>query len=250
LDEQRALITDYQRADEASKSASERKDEFLAILVHELRNPLAALAAATNTLEKTEHRGETASLAVTMVRRQVDHMSRLLEDLMNAARITHGLVQLRQEPVIMQDAIREAVEMTRQQVESRQHRLSLHLPEESIYVHADAIRLNQIIVNLLSNAVKYTPMGGTIDVRLTQVHGDAVLLVRDDGMGIAPELLPKIFEMYTRGSFPGQDDGLGIGLALVKGLIELHHGTIEARSAGEGCGSEFVVTLPLDRGDG
>jgi signal transduction histidine kinase len=227
LDEQRALITDYQRADEASKSASERKDEFLAILVHELRNPLAALAAATNTLEKTEHRGETASLAVTMVRRQVDHMSRLLEDLMNAARITHGLVQLRQEPVIMQDAIREAV-----------------------YVHADAIRLNQIIVNLLSNAVKYTPMGGTIDVRLTQVHGDAVLLVRDDGMGIAPELLPKIFEMYTRGSFPGQDDGLGIGLALVKGLIELHHGTIEARSAGEGCGSEFVVTLPLDRGDG
>jgi signal transduction histidine kinase len=251
LDEQRALITDYQRADQASKSASERKDEFLAILVHELRNPLAALASATNTLEKTEHRGEAASLALTVVRRQVDHMSRLLEDLMNAARITHGLVQLRLEPVSMQDAIREAVEMTRQQIESRQHRLTLHLPDDRIYVHGDAIRLNQIIVNLLSNSVKYTPMGGTIEVHLTRVRGDAVLLVRDDGMGIAPDLLPEIFEMYSRGSFLGQgrDDGLGIGLALVKGLVELHHGTGEARSAGEGCGSEFIVTLPLDRED-
>jgi signal transduction histidine kinase len=252
LDEQRALISDYQRADQASKSASERKDEFLAILVHELRNPLTALAAATNTLEKTENRGEAASLAVTMVRRQVDHMSRLLEDLMNAARITHGLVQLRLEPVRMQDAIREAVEMTQQQIESRQHRLSLQLPEEEIYVHGDAIRLNQIIVNLLTNSVKYTPMGGTIDVRLSQARGDAVLVVRDDGMGIAPEMLPQIFEMYSRGSLPDQsrDDGLGIGLALVKGLVELHHGTVEAKSAGEGCGSEFIVTLPLDRGDG
>jgi len=251
LDEQRALISDYQRADEASKSASERKDEFLAILVHELRNPLAALASATNTLEKTEHRGEAASLAVTMVRRQVDHMSRLLEDLMNAARITHGLVQLRLEPLSMQDAIREAVEMTRHQIESRQHRLSLHLPQQGIYVHGDAIRLNQIIVNLLSNSVKYTPMGGTIEVRLSQVHGDAVLVVSDDGMGISPEMLPKIFDMYSRASLTGggQDAGLGIGLALVKGLVELHHGTVEAKSAGEGCGSGFVVTLPLDRND-
>src|SRR4029453_8445114 len=118
-------------------------------------------------------------------------------------------------------------------------------------VQGDQIRLNQIIVNPLSNSVKYTPMGGTIDVKLTQVRGDAVLVVRDDGIGIAPDLLPKIFEMYSRGSFPGQgqDDGLGIGLALVKGLIDLHHGTIEVQSAGEGCGSEFIVTLPLDRGD-
>jgi PAS domain S-box-containing protein len=249
LDEQRAIISDYQRADQVSKNASERKDEFLAILVHELRNPLAALASATNTLEKTEHRGEAASLAVASVRRQVDHMSRLLEDLMNAARITHGLVQLRLEPVSMQDAIREAVEATRHQIESHQHRLSLHLPGDSICVHGDAVRLNQIIVNLLTNAVKYTPMGGTIDVRLTRTRSDAVLVVRDDGMGISAEVLPKIFEMYSRASLPahGTHDGLGIGLALVKGLVELHHGTIEARSPGEGCGSEFVVSLPLDR---
>jgi PAS domain S-box-containing protein len=252
LDEQRALITDYQRADQASKSASERKDEFLAILVHELRNPLAALASATQTLEKTEQQGAAPSLAVAIVRRQVDHMSRLLEDLMNAARITHGLVQLRLEAVRMQDAILEAVEATRHQIESRQHQLSLHLPDEPIFVHGDAIRLNQIIVNLLTNSVKYTPMGGTIDVRLTRVRGDAVLVVRDDGMGIAPEMLPKIFDMYSRASLPGggQDDGLGIGLALVKGLVELHQGTVEAKSAGEGCGSEFIVTLPLDRDDG
>jgi PAS domain S-box-containing protein len=252
LDEQRAMISEYQRADQASKSASERKDEFLAILVHELRNPLAALASATRTLEKSEHRGDAASLAVAMVRRQVDHMSRLLEDLMNAARITHGLVQLRLESVSMQDAIREAIETTRDQIEARQHRLSLHLPEEGIYVHGDAIRLHQIIVNLLTNAVKYTPMGGTIDVRVTRSHGDAVLVVRDDGMGISAEMLPKIFDMYSRATPPdtGQDDGLGIGLALVKGLVDLHQGTIEATSAGEGCGSEFTVTLPLDRDDG
>ena len=198
LDEQRAIISDYQRADQASKSASERKDEFLAILVHELRNPLAALESATHTLEKTEHRGEAASLAVAMVRRQVDHMSRLLDDLTNAARVTHGLVQLRLEPVSMQDAIREAVEATRHQIESRQHRLSLHLADEAIYVHGDAVRLNQIIVNLLTNAVKYTPMGGTIDVRLTRSRGAAVLVVRDDGMGISAEMLPKIFDMYSR----------------------------------------------------
>jgi PAS domain S-box-containing protein len=251
LDEQCAMITEYQRADQQSKSASERKDEFLAILVHELRNPLAALASAARTLEKSEHHGDAAPLAVAMVRRQVDHMSRLLEDLMNAARITHGLVQLRLESVSMQDAVREAIETTRHQVEARQHRLSLHLPEEGIYVHGDAIRLLQIIVNLLTNAVKYTPMGGTIDVRLARAHGDAVLVVRDDGMGISAELLPKIFDMYSRAALPdnGRDDGLGIGLALVKGLVDLHQGTIEAKSAGEGCGSEFIVTLPLDRGE-
>ncbi len=251
LDEQRTVISEYQLADQASKSASERKDEFLAILVHELRNPLAALASATYTLEKTEHRGDAASLAVAMVRRQVDHMSRLLDDLTNVARITHGLVHLRLQPVSMQDVVREAVEATRHQIESHQHRLSLHLPDDSICVRGDPVRLNQVIVNLLTNSVKYTPMGGTIDVRLSRLRGDAVLVVRDDGMGISAEMLPKIFDMYTRANPPGQGahDGLGIGLALVKGLVELHHGAIEARSAGEGCGSEFVITLPLVPGE-
>ena len=249
LDEQRSVISEYQRADQASKSASERKDEFLAILVHELRNPLAALAAAAKTLEKAEHRGEAGSLAVAMVRRQVDHMSRLLDDLTNVARITHGLVHLRLEPVSMQEAVREAIEAARHQIESRQHRLSLHLPEETICVYGDAVRVNQIIVNLLANAAKYTPMGGTIDVRLGHSRDNAVLIVRDDGMGISAEMLPKIFDMYSRAHPPGHgpSGGLGIGLALVKGLVELHNGTIEARSAGEGCGSEFVVTLPLDQ---
>lgn len=251
LDEQQAVITEYKRADQASKSASERKDEFMAILVHELRNPLAVLAAAANTVEKEAHSGEAASLAVAMVRRQVDHMSHLLEDLMNVARITHGLVQLRLEPVSMQDAVREAVDSTRHHVESRQHRLTTHLPAEVLYVRGDTVRLHQVVVNLLTNAARYTPMGGTISVRLTSSRGNAVLAVRDDGMGISAEMLPKIFDMYSRANPSGQGatDGLGIGLALVKGLVELHHGTIEARSAGEGCGSEFIVELPLDRHD-
>lgn len=249
LEEQRATISEFQRVDQVARSASERKDEFLAVLVHELRNPLAALASATLTLEKTEHRGDAASLAVVMVRRQVDHMARLLEDMTNVARITHSDVQLRLEPLSMQEAIREAVEATRHHVESRQHRLNVQLPAEPVCVHGDAVRMNQIIVNLLTNAAKYTPMGGTIDVRLSRSRSNAVLVVRDDGMGIAPEMLPKVFDMYARAGGPGQvaSDGLGIGLALAKGLVELHHGTVEARSAGEGCGSEFIVSLPLHR---
>jgi PAS domain S-box-containing protein len=251
LDEQRSLISEYQRADQASRSASERKDEFLAILVHELRNPLAVLAAAARTLEKTEHPGDAVPLAVAMVRRQVDHMARLLEDLMNVARVSRGIVHLRLEPVSLPDVIREAIEATRHLIDERQHRLTVQLPEEALYVHGDVVRLNQIVVNLLTNAAKYTPMGGTIEVRVARSRGDAVLAVRDDGMGIANDMLPKIFEMYSRADQLGNgaNDGLGIGLALVKGLVELHHGTVEARSAGEGCGSEFIVSLPLYRDD-
>jgi PAS domain S-box-containing protein len=247
LDEQQTLISEYQRADEVAKSESARKDEFLAILVHELRNPLQALAAASQTLEVTEQRGDTAALALTMMRRQVDHMARLLEDLMNVARITHGLVQLRVEPVCMQDAVREAIEVTRHQIEARQHRLNVHIAPEPMYVRGDVVRLNQIIVNLLTNSAKYTPMGGTITVRLTRSGHNAAFAVRDDGIGISAEMLPKIFDMYSQANLLGQSasDGLGIGLALVKGLVDLHHGSVEARSAGEGCGSEFTVFLPL-----
>jgi PAS domain S-box-containing protein len=249
LTEQTALISEYQRADRAAKSASERKDEFMAILVHELRNPLAALASAAATLEKTAHGGDTSLLAGAVIRRQIDHMSRLLEDLTSVARVTHGLVQLRLEPVIMQNAIREAIESTRHEIESHKHRLVMHLPEDALCVHVDQVRLHQIIVNLLTNAARYTPLGGTINIRLSSMRGDALLSVRDDGMGISADMLPKIFEMYARADASGRSgaDGLGIGLALVKGLVELHRGTIEARSAGEGCGSEFCVTLPLHR---
>jgi PAS domain S-box-containing protein len=247
LDEQQSLISEYKHADAVAKTESERKDEFLAILVHELRNPLQALAAASHTLEKTGQNGDTASLATAMVRRQVDHMARLLEDLMNVARITHGLVQLRLEPVRMQDEVREAIEVTRHQIESRQHRLHVHISAEPMFVRGDAVRLNQIIVNILTNSAKYTPMGGTISVRLTRSGHNAALAVRDDGIGISAEMLPKIFDLYSQGDRLGQNanDGLGIGLALVKGLVDLHHGTVEARSAGEGCGSEFTVLLPL-----
>jgi PAS domain S-box-containing protein len=247
IDEQQALLSEYKRADEVARTESERKDEFLAILVHELRNPLQALAAASHALESTGEGSDSAPLALAMVRRQVDQMSRLLDDLMNVARITHGLVQLRLEPVQMQDAVREAIEATRHQIELRQHRCNLQISAEPIYVRGDAVRLNQIMVNLLTNSAKYTPMGGTINVRLTRAGQRAVFAVRDDGIGISAEMLPKIFDMYSQANRLGQSahDGLGIGLALVKGLVDLHHGTVEARSAGEGCGSEFSVSLPL-----
>jgi PAS domain S-box-containing protein len=247
LDQQQALISEFKRADEASKSASERKDEFMAILVHELRNPLAALGSAANALERGAKEGDPSSLAIAMVRRQVHHMSRLLDDLTSVTRITHGLVLLNLEPVSLQEAVRHAVEATRHEVESRQHRLKLQLPREPIRVNGDPVRLNQIIVNLLTNSARYTPTGGTIEVRLTIAGGNAVLTVRDDGMGISAELLPKIFDMYSRAKPPGHGaaEGLGIGLALVKSLVELHHGSVAAHSPGEGCGSEFIVKLPL-----
>jgi signal transduction histidine kinase len=154
---------------------------------------------------------------------------------------------LRLEPVRMQDALHEAIEATRHQIESRQHRLNVQISSEPMYVRGDAVRLNQIIVNLLTNAAKYTPMGGRIDVRLSRAGRNAVFAVRDDGIGISAEMLPRIFDMYSQANRAGQiqSDGLGIGLALVKGLVDLHHGTVEARSAGEGCGSEFTVSLPL-----
>src|SRR5262249_48212075 len=144
--------------------------------------------------------------------RQIDHMSRLLDDLMNVARITHGLVQLRLEPVRMQDAVREAVEVTRHQIEGRQHRLGVNLAPGPVYVRGGAGRATQIIVNLLTNAAKYTPMGGTLTVRLTRSGGNAVLAVRDDGIGISAEMLQKIFDMYSQANRTRQstNDGLGI----------------------------------------
>jgi signal transduction histidine kinase len=237
-----AQVVERNRAERALKEADRRKDEFLAILAHELRNPLAALSASARLLGVKEQKPEFAAMASSSIQRQVTHMGRLLEDLLDVSRISHGLVQLQMDRVNAVDVINSAVEMVRPQLESKQQSLHIELPDEPAPVHADAVRLIQVVGNLLSNAVKYTAEGGRIDVRLAAGAGRVGVSVRDNGIGIDPARLEQVFDMfYQAGKSQG---GLGIGLALVKGLVELHGGTIRAFSEGEGRGSEFVLTLP------
>jgi signal transduction histidine kinase len=237
-----AQVAERNRAERALKEADRRKDEFLAILAHELRNPLAALSASARLLGMKQQQPEFAAMASSSIQRQVTHMARLLEDLLDVSRISHGMVQLQKDLVETADVIRSAVEMVRPQLETKQQTLNIELPPQPAPVQADAVRLIQVVANLLSNAVKYTAESGRIDVRLEVGDQRIAVSVRDDGIGIEPSRLEQVFDMfYQAGQSQG---GLGIGLALVKGLVELHGGSVRAHSEGEGCGSEFVVSLP------
>lgn len=240
-------IGERARAESALKEADRRKNEFLAILAHELRNPLAALSGAAALLGRDGQKPEIIAMAREGLQRQVHHMARLLDDLLDVARITHGLVQLRMEPLRVADAIHAAVETVRPQVEARHHRLVVEIPEQPAYVKADAVRLSQIICNLLNNSTKYTPDGGLIALRMQTAGDRAVISIEDNGIGISPAMLDQVFEMFSQAnrSAQGPHGGLGIGLALVKGLVDLHQGTIHASSGGEGAGSTFTLTLPL-----
>ena len=235
-------------AQDALKAADRRKDEFLAVLAHELRNPLAALSSAAHLLSKATQKPEVIALARDALHRQVHHISRLLDDLLDVARITHGLVQLQVETVNVGEAVRSALESVQTQIDSKQHHVHLQLSEETAFVDADPVRLNQVIANLLINSTKYTPPGGQITLRVIKERDDVAISVVDNGIGIAPGMLPHIFDMFSQvHRSEGAGGGLGIGLALVRGLVELHGGSIEARSAGEGQGSEFCVRLPLSK---
>jgi CheY-like chemotaxis protein len=242
-------ITEHKRTQDALREASRRKDEFLAILAHELRNPLAALAAAAQLLAKAPERPAVATTARDAVQRQIDHMSHLLDDLLDVSRITHGLVQLRVEHVNLVEAMEAAVETARTQIAARSHSLRVSAPREPVYVHGDRVRLTQIAWNLLSNAAKYTDAGGVIEVIVRAEADAAILIVRDNGIGIAPEMLGRVFEMFSQATpaLHRSEGGLGIGLSLVRGLVRLHGGDVEARSAGPRQGSEFIVRLPLVR---
>ncbi len=237
-----AQVAERNRAERALKEADRRKDEFLAILAHELRNPLAALSASARLLGMQAQKPEFAAMASSSIQRQVTHMARLLDDLLDVSRISHGVMQLQRDKVELADVVRSAAEMVRPQLEAKQQTLTTLLPDQPAPVLADAVRMIQVLANLLSNSVKYTPDGGHIQMRLAVDEHEVTVAVTDNGAGIEPAMLEQVFDMFYQAS--KTQGGLGIGLALVKGLVELHGGRVRAISAGEGHGSEFVLTLP------
>jgi signal transduction histidine kinase/CheY-like chemotaxis protein len=234
------------RAEEALRLADRRKDEFLATLGHELRNPLAPLLTALHLLKGA--RGDEATIARTsmVMERQLSHLVRLVNDLLEVSRITRGLIQVEREPIDLADVVRSAVDTSRPLIDAAGHILSVDLPAEPVTVHGDAVRLTQVFANLLINAAKYTNAGGHIWVRMRKDGGTAVVSVRDDGIGIAADQLASVFEMFTQVDRSNRlaQGGLGIGLTLVRSLVGLHGGCVRAHSRGAGTGSEFIVELP------
>jgi len=231
---------------EALADLHRRKDEFLAMLSHELRNPLAPILNAVHLLRLHKHEDQLQQRARTIIERQVGQLTRLVDDLLEVSRITTGRVQLRQDQVVVSGILERAVETARPLLDRRRHELTVSLPPQPIWLYADAARLEQVVVNLLTNAAKYTDEGGHVWLTVEQQGDECVLRVRDTGVGIAPELLPRIFDLFTQAerSLDRSQGGLGIGLALVQRLVEMHLGRVEAYSA-LGQGSEFVVRLPV-----
>ncbi|NMM07954.1 PAS domain S-box protein [Polaromonas sp.] len=223
-----------------------RKDEFLAMLSHELRNPLAPISNAVHLLRLHKNEDPVQQQARAIIERQVGQLNHLVDDLLEVSRITTGRVQLRRQQVALGGIVERAVETAQPLIAQRRHELTVSLPPQPIWLHADASRLEQVVVNLLTNAAKYTDEGGGIGLSVQQDGDNAVLRVRDSGIGIAPELLPCIFELFTQAerSLDRSQGGLGIGLCLVQRLVELHGGTVAVHSV-LGHGSEFTVRLPL-----
>jgi signal transduction histidine kinase/ActR/RegA family two-component response regulator len=243
----RQNIAERARIEESLRDADRRKDEFLAALAHELRNPLAPISNTLHLLRSQCGSNQKAVQAHDVIRRQVQHLKRLVDDLLDVSRITRGKVTLRREIVDLATIVRNAVETSRPLIESAGHKLEVSLPPGPVQLHADPVRLAQALANLLNNAAKYTPNRGHIRLS-AQCEGDsAVIRVRDDGIGIAQASLPHVFELFMQdeeGAGRAQG-GLGIGLTLVHSFVTLHGGTIEAFSAGAGQGSEFVMRLPV-----
>ncbi len=226
--------------------ADRRKNEFLATLAHELRNPLAPIRNAVQILLLSGLEGPKLQWATDVIDRQVGQMTRLVDDLLEVSRITTGKLEVRKETLELADVIREAVETSQPLIEQDGHQLTVNLPPEPVIVSVDMIRMAQVFSNLLNNAAKYTEPGGRISINL-QAYGDhAVVSVKDSGTGISADILPHIFEMFMQAdrNVHRSQGGLGIGLTLVKQMVELHGGSVEARSAGAGKGSEFIVRLP------
>jgi two-component system CheB/CheR fusion protein len=245
--EQAQALAQEQRARAEAEMANRMKDEFLAMLSHELRNPLAPISAALDIVHQRAGNDPVVQRTLEVSERQLNHMSRLLDDLLDVARITQGKIRLRKEAVDLARVVGEAVEAARPVVAERGLRLEVALPPESVPLEGDPVRLAQVVANLVNNAIKFTPRDGRIDVALTADAGTAVLRVRDTGIGIAPEMLPRVFDLFVQAdrTLARAQAGLGIGLTLVRQLAERHGGTGEAHSAGLGQGSEFVVRLPL-----
>jgi two-component system, sensor histidine kinase len=239
-------LLEAQRTREAAlQEADRRKDTFLAILSHELRNPLAPIRNAAELLGSAKLTPMQLHWAQSVIRRQTAHMACLLDDLLDLARITQGKLHLRRQSCSLRSIVDAAIETVRPMLETKGHQLSVHLPEDVPPLPADPVRLAQVIANLLTNAAKYTDAGGRIDLR-ARVGDSLVITVADNGIGIPTEQLGQLFSMFSQVASGGRSEGgLGIGLALVKGVVELHGGTVEAHSAGLGKGSEFIIRLPL-----
>lgn len=232
------------------RDADRRKDEFLAMLGHELRGPLAPVRNAVQILEVIGPKDPNLAWARAMIDRQVGQLSRLVDDLLDAGRVSYGRIELRQETVDLAAVVREAIETTRPLLEARKHSFEAELPVESLPVRGDAVRLAQVVMHLLANAAKYTEAGGRVRLSLAADRGEAFLRVRDNGVGIAGDVLPQVFDLFTQldRDVARSQGGLGIGLTLVKRLVEMHGGSVAAHSDGPGAGSEFVVRLPLHQG--
>jgi PAS domain S-box-containing protein len=235
------------RFEQALAEADRKKDEFLATLAHELRNPLAPIRNALQLLKMTGGNPEVSRQAREIMERQVQQMVRLVDDLLDLSRITRSKIELHKECVGLAAVLQSAVETSRPLIEAADHRLSVTLPAKPVYVDADVIRLAQVFSNLLNNAAKFTERGGQIWLTAEREGSDAVVTVRDSGVGIPAPMLPRIFEMFTQvdRSLERSHSGLGVGLTLVKRLVDLHGGSVEARSEGHGRGSEFIVRLPV-----
>jgi signal transduction histidine kinase/ActR/RegA family two-component response regulator len=239
-----------QRLEEALRQADRRKDEFLAMLAHELRNPLAPVRNALHILREHGADAEGVEALRAMMQRQIEHLSRLVDDLLDVSRITQGTIRLRKEVVELAPLVCHTVEALRPAVEARRLDLTVSLPEEPIRLQADPTRLEQVLTNLLANAAKFTALGGAIVLTAQRKDDGVELCVRDTGAGIAPEVLPHVFELFVQAErgLDRSEGGLGIGLTLVQRLVELHGGTVQAASAGLGRGSEFSVWLPTLEG--
>ena len=240
-------ITELREAQQALRDADRRKDEFLAVLAHELRNPLAPIRNSLNILRMSGHLDPMAERVGEMMERQVNHLVRLVDDLMEVSRITRGKIELRKERIEIAAVVRSAVETSRPVIDASEHRFALAIPAEPITIEGDLVRLAQVVANLLINAAKYTEPGGQIWLTVRREADQVTISVRDTGAGIPPEMLPRVFDLFMQVDLHSNraQGGLGIGLALVKSLVEMHGGTVEGRSEGVGRGSEFVVRLPL-----
>ncbi|WP_254508254.1 hybrid sensor histidine kinase/response regulator [Anatilimnocola floriformis] len=246
-DEQlRVTVAALQQSEQALKETDRKKDEFLATLAHELRNPLAPIRNSLEVMKRADNNPEVIAQSRGTMERQMSQMVRLVDDLLDVSRISRNRLALRRESVSVADIVNNAVEACQPQIDSARHELKIDLPAQPIHVHADSARLVQVLGNLLTNACKYTEPGGRIAISVRRGDGDVLIRVRDNGIGIPPELMPRAFEMFSQldRTLDRAQGGLGIGLTLVKRLVEMHEGTVTAHSEGTNQGTEFTVRLP------
>jgi signal transduction histidine kinase/CheY-like chemotaxis protein len=239
-------VTELRRHEEELRTADRRKNEFLAMLAHELRNPLAALQNGVEYLRSQADTNSPWGRIEDMMIRQTRQLARLVDDLLDVSRITQGAVRIRREPIEAADLVAMAAEANRGMMDQRGHQFRVEVPEQPIWLDADATRLTQVLSNLLNNAARYTPAGGAISLSVHAIEHEVRFVVRDNGAGIEADMLPQVFELFMRAEQAVQstEAGLGIGLTIVKRMVELHSGTIQAYSDGAGKGSTFIMTLP------